>query len=509
MQYKRILECLLASGALLISIDTSVAQAAPRSDVVTDGRRPEVRGPETAPLKQRLFVLTDIEADPDDTQSLIRLLLYANEIDIEGLAAVTSAPQPDRVAPQAIRRIIDRYAEVQPNLLLHAPGYPTGARLQGVVHAGLPVYGLKGVGPGKDSPASQALVRALESPDPRPLWVASWAGASVLAQALYSIRAMKPAAQAEALYKKLRVYTISDQDDAGPWIRKNFPSVFYIVTPWSWGRATWMGMANRLPYSDLKVVSDEWIARNIQQGHGPLGAAYPDVAYGMEGDTPSFLGLIPNGLNDLEHPDWGSWGGRYELYTPTLPANPGEGGIGLSEPETRPIWTNADDYFAPPSTALTPPGPPVAPAPPKPEFEVKDNYVTLWRWRTAFQNDFAARIGWTTKRYAEANHPPVVRLEGPAAFTVKAGERFDLNAGASTDPDGDSLSFYWFQYREAGTYQGIVDFGGSSPKLAAIRAIKAPNVNKSETIHFIIAVTDKGSPPLTRYKRVIVTIVPH
>lgn len=63
--------------------------------------------------------------------------------------------------------------------------------------------------------------------------------------------------------------------------------------------------------TDNSEISNDWIARNIQQGHGPLGAAYPDAAWGMEGDTPAFLGLIPNGLNVAEHPNWGGWGGRY------------------------------------------------------------------------------------------------------------------------------------------------------------------------------------------------------
>src|SRR5699024_4537066 len=80
-----------------------------------------------SPPKQRLLVLTDIEADPDDTQSLTRLLLYANEIDLEGLIATTSVHQKTRVAPESIRRVIANYAEVRGNLLLHDTAYPTGA----------------------------------------------------------------------------------------------------------------------------------------------------------------------------------------------------------------------------------------------------------------------------------------------------------------------------------------------------------------------------------------------
>lgn len=457
--------------------------------------------------KPRLFVLTDIEADPDDTQSLIRLLVYSNDIDIEGLAAVTSLPQRDRIAPESIHSVIDTYGKVRRNLLLHAAGYPTAARLHSLVYAGSPLYGQKGLGADQDSPASQALIRALERPDPRPLWVNAWGGPNVLAQALFTIRQTRTAEQAAALYAKLRVYTISDQDDTGPWIRKNFPGVFYIVTPGSWRAATWMGMTKRMPYSDLEVISDEWLARNIQQGHGPLGAIYPDVAYGLEGDTPAFLGLIPNGLNDLEHPNWGSWGGRYELYIPG-PDNGRTGGPSIpTPPETRPIWTNANDRYAPPSSELPAPSLPGPTPPVKPAFEVNDNYVTLWRWRTAFQNDFAARMDWTVKPYAEANHPPIVRLES-SKLTVRSGERLELNAQGSTDPDGDSLSYFWFQYREAGTYAGDVSLGQRA-RLGAIRDVTAPKVANPETVHFIVAVTDKGIPALTRYGRIIVTVLPN
>ena len=89
---------------------------------------------------------------------------------------------------------------------------------------------------------------------------------------------------------KLRVYTISDQDDSGIWIRNNFPDLFYIVSPGDdYGSATWSGINSFIPGIDNDKISNTWLAQNIQQGHGPLGAAYPDVAWGMEGDTPSWF----------------------------------------------------------------------------------------------------------------------------------------------------------------------------------------------------------------------------
>ncbi|MCB1128715.1 MAG: DUF1593 domain-containing protein, partial [Verrucomicrobiae bacterium] len=43
-----------------------------------------------AVAKERVFVLTDISNEPDDEESLVRFLVYANEYDIEGLVATTS-----------------------------------------------------------------------------------------------------------------------------------------------------------------------------------------------------------------------------------------------------------------------------------------------------------------------------------------------------------------------------------------------------------------------------------
>ena len=219
----------------------------------------------------RLIVLTDIEADPDDTMSMVRLMTYSNEIDIKGLIAVTSMFLTDRTAPESIHAVIDAYARARPNLLLHEKGFPAAEYLHSIVRRGLPVYGMKGVGEGKDSEGSDWIVRVLEEADPRPLWVVSWGGESVLAQALWKIQHTAKADQAEQLYRKLRVYTISDQDDTGAWIRKTFPSVFYICSPGSnFMTATWLGINQPYSGSDTEVISSAWLAKNIQQGHGPL-----------------------------------------------------------------------------------------------------------------------------------------------------------------------------------------------------------------------------------------------
>jgi hypothetical protein len=449
--------------------------------------------------KPRVLVLTDIENEPDDTMSMVRFVVYSNQWDIEGLVATTSTHLRNRVAPQRLRQIVAAYAKVRDNLAAHEPGFPTAEDLLGKVSEGLPLYGMSGVGEGKDSPGSELLIRSVDRDDPRPLWVTVWGGPSVLAQALWKVRATRSPAALDKFVARLRVYTISDQDDSGPWIRQNFPALFYIATPGSnagggYHHATWSGISGdnfhgRFAGADFSTVTNEWLEANIRR-KGPLGAEYPRWDYLMEGDTPSFLNLIGNGLGDPEHPNWGGWGGRYELYTPRTEK-------WFMQPETRPLWTNAEDeVFGADGRWHT------------------GNHATIWRWRAAFQNDFAARMDWTIKSYKEANHPPVPRLGHPAGLTAKPGERVKLSAEGSSDPDGDALSYEWFCYEEAGTL-GFSSARSGQP--LEIRNFDQPQAwftvptsrvqpPGTGTIHIILAVTDHGTPRLTRYARVIVDV---
>ena len=450
----------------------------------------------------RVIILTDIEADPDDTQSLVRLLLYSNVIDIKGIIATTSAWKKTSVAPESIKRVVQSYGNVQPKLVEHDAGFPQAEELLSIVKQGLAEYGMTGVGDGKDSEGSNWIIKVLEEDDDRPLWISVWGGVNTLAQALYKIDNLKSEAEAVKLIAKLRVYTISDQDDSGIWIRNHFPDLFYIVSPGDdYGSSTWNAINSVVNGINNEKISNPWLASNIQQGHGPLGAEYPDVAWGMEGDTPSWLSLIPNGLNEPENPDWGGWGGRYELYKPDF-SKQKKGGSGVPfEPETRDIWTNATDSYTPyvPSEY----GRTVR----KCDETFEGNKVSLWRWRDDFQNDFAARMDWCTKSYQEANHPPVPALGNPVEITVKSGQGFGMDASLSSDPDGDNLSFLWFNYPEAGSFKKPIEIGGAENAHGVY--IIAPEVERKETAHFILRVTDKGSPPLSRYKRIIVTIMPN
>ncbi|MCW8850942.1 MAG: DUF1593 domain-containing protein [Melioribacteraceae bacterium] len=454
----------------------------------------------------RVIVLTDIEADPDDTQSLVRLLLYSNQIDIKGIIATTSCWHKNMVNPESIEKVINAYNEVQPNLIKHEKGFPKAEDLLKLVKQGLPKYGMLGVGDGQDSEGSEWIIKILEEKDERPLWISVWGGVNTLAQALHKIQNTKQKAEAAILFSKLRVYTISDQDDSGIWIRNNYPDLFYIVSPGDFygngGDATWTGINGVFKGNNNETISNSWLAKNIQQSHGPLGAVYPDVSWGMEGDTPAFLSLIPNGLNESEHPEFGGWGGRYEFYMPNFDEKKkGSSGSGVPiESETRRIWTNANDNYTPyiqseygRTVKLD-------------TISFNNNKVTLWRWRDDFQNDFAARMDWCLSSFEAANHPPLPVLGHPEEMIVKSGENVGFDASNSRDPDGDNLSFLWFNYPEAGTYKKLISVDGAENGHSA--QFKAPEVDKKETAHFILKVTDKGTPALSRYKRIIVTILP-
>ena len=113
----------------------------------------------------RIFILTDIENEPDDAQSMVRFLTYANQFDIEGLVATTSIHQRNKTAAWRIREIVEAYGKVQANLNLHEPGYPPAAQLLALIRDGRPAYGMDAVGEGHDSPGSELLIAAADRAD--------------------------------------------------------------------------------------------------------------------------------------------------------------------------------------------------------------------------------------------------------------------------------------------------------------------------------------------------------
>src|SRR5580704_9606173 len=457
----------------------------------------------------RVIVISDIGNEPDDQMSLVRLLLYSNELEIEGLIAATSTWQKSAVHPETMHALIQAYGQVQPNLLKHAKGWPTAEELDGRVFVGQPAYGMEATGEGKESEGAKAIIRAVDRSDARPLWICVWGGANTLAEALMTVRTSRSAEDVGRFVEKLRVYSISDQDDAGPWIRREFPGLFYIVSPSTptsgeYAYATWTGISGDLYYrngegADFQSVTNEWLEANIRS-KGPLGKVYPKFMFIMEGDTPSFLGLIDNGLNAYQRPDWGGWGGRYVYRQPYG--------------ETHPIWTQGGDEFARVTSQDTVVG--------ADGREHVSDQATIWRWREAFQNDFAARMTWTVADFAHANHDPIAVVNGQGGtaaleMDVRVGQTITLDAGRSCDPDGQRPHFHWFHYGEAGLADGnlaaLTLMGVDSPSVtvradAACRPLWLPLIScKGDGVaHVILAVTDEGAPRLTSYRRVILHV---
>lgn len=447
--------------------------------------------------KHRVIVLSDIGNEPDDQMSLVRFLLYSNELDVEGLVATTSTWQRTKTSPEIMKSVIAAYGQVRPNLMLHAQGWPSEAELDALVTSGQPQYGLAATGPDKLSAGAKAIIVAVDKDDSRPIWVSIWGGANTLAQALLHVRSTRSPEEMATFVAKLRVTSISDQDDAGPWIRREFPKLFYIVKPSTpdsaeYANATWTGISGDQYYrngqgADFSTVTNEWLETNIR-AKGPLGKAYPKYMFIMEGDTPAFLGLIPNGLNAPDNPHWGGWGGRYILRQPYG--------------ETHAIWTQGGDMFRRVSSADTVNG-------------LTSDQATIWRWRTAFQHDFAARMDWTIKPLNAANHPPVVSVKVAMRIPKNGMTTMTLDASASRDPDGDQLSYNWFHYPEAGAGEGVnlaevaVKSEGARATVTAVSPCRKAWIDglvpcKGRGFaHIILAVTDNGKPILTRYQRVI------
>lgn len=462
--------------------------------------------------KPRVIVISDIGNEPDDQMSLVRLLLYSNELDVEGMIATTSTWQKAASHPETMRQLIDAYGEVRPNLMLNAQGWPTAAELASRVFTGQTGYGMAATGPGKMSDGARAIINAADRDDKRPLWICDWGGANTLAQALIEVRAKRAPEEVARFVAKLRVYSISDQDDAGPWIRREFPELFYVVTPSTPTSgesyfATWTGISGDRYYrngagADFTTVTNEWLDENTRN-KGPLGRDYPRYMFIMEGDTPSFLGLIDNGLNAFRRPDWGGWGGRYVFRQPYG--------------ETHPIWTQGGDEFLRTTSQDAVTG--------VDGKEHVSDQATIWRWREAFQNDFAARMAWTVNDFAHSNHNPIAVENGqsgtaPIEMDVTVGQAVTLDAGQSTDPDGQRIDFHWFHYAEAGMADGnlsAVTLSGADAARATVRAdaVCRPGwlpglapCRGDGVAHIILAVTDEGTPRLTSYRRVILHVHP-
>ena len=414
----------------------------------------------------RVIIETDAGGDPDDEQSLVRFLLYSNEWDVEGIIVTRATARdgenlnPQRTGIGIVRAQLDAYAQCHPNLLRHDPRYPTPDALRRVTVAS---YDERG--------EDLALIRAaVERDDPRPVWFCNWgtdegSAASSLRQVLDDVlRERGPGGYAKFKDR----FRLSSDDQFGDHTAKIDPPFRLWVDTFrpEIDRRRWY---HRFSAITAKAGGFD-IERDVRSGHGPLGSLYPTNTTHpqKEGDSMTFLYLVPTGMNDPEQPTWGSWAGRY----------------GKSEqyPGKPYYWANEKDAWRGTTT--------------------REN--TLARWAEHLQNDFRARMDWCVKDRQDTNHPPTVRVEGERKRRVMPNETVSLDASGSIDPDGNALRFQWEWYPEVGTYRG------PSPPLDGATTAKAsfvaPQIPSGQTLHLVLSVTDNGAPPLTRYERVVVTV---
>jgi len=413
----------------------------------------------------RVIIETDAGGDPDDEQSLVRFLLYANEFDIEGIIANRPEARDgeneniERTGLGIVRRQIDAYEQCYANLASNDARYPTADALRRVA-----VAGYDNVDDGV-----ARIIAAVDADDPRPVWYGDWgtdhgAAKNCLWRALDKVRRERGPAVYARFKSRLR---LSSNDAFGP-------HTYEIAPPFSlWVDTFEPEIEGRRWYHQFSRLTAEAggidLERDVRTGHGPLGALYPTntTLKQKEGDTMAFLYLVPTGMNDPEQPTWGSWAGRY--------------GLRPDQPGKQYYWADvADDWHGATN---------------------RDN--TLARWAVDLQHDFRARLDWCVRPFDATNHPPRIVVngisaDGPQIVAVRAGETITLDAGATTDPDRNALDFAWFEYREPGTYRGEWTLPPSAePKL---RLTLPADLGAAES-HVVLRVSDRGEPPLARYRR--------
>jgi hypothetical protein len=447
-------------------------------------------------IREKTRVIVTSDGEIDDECSLVRFLLYSNEWDIEGI--ITSSSQyhwhgHKWAGDDWVQPYLTAYARVFPNLIKHDNGYPSPEYLKSITLTG----NVEKEGE-MDSitPGSQHIVKVLlDESDDRPVWIQAWGGINTIARALRTIEE-EHSDKMTYVANKIRFFFIWEQDSTYQayirphWGKYNILTIIsdqFIAIMYYWKKT--------LPQERQKYFAGDWMKQNILQNHGPLCALYKaneNDDFRSEGDSPSFLHNIGTGLRNMESPGYGGWGGRYIRIRENTWLDP-VAEPGYKYPEGR--WYGNSAWGRERLRANIPI-----------DTLLLEYLKPIWCWADAFQNDFAARADWCVKTYDEANHLPRVKFSHTENLKVRPGEKVNLSAKGTVDPDGDELTYHWWHYREAGSFKGNIEIGDDWKQNALFTVPSGARVGT--TIHIVLSVTDKGSPALTRYKRTIITVSP-
>jgi hypothetical protein len=443
----------------------------------------QTRPANSSPLKPRIIVLTDVSTwEPDDSESLVRLLVHADLFEIEGLIYTTgwSLEETREDFFQLIHDAIDAYEKDLPNLLKRSgqTGFREDENRQYIGYWPSPEYlrehtmfgskkrGMDQIGRDNISDGSNWIIEQADEDDERPLWILIWGGGNTLAQAIWQVQQDRSGEELKVFLQKIPAYAITDQDrsykggtpydiSSHQWMRREFKeNLLFIWDECAWKFQNGTGRENWEEY-----------ATHIQN-HGNLGEIYPKYKYGVEGDTPSFFHVMPNGLNNPLIPGQVGWGGYFEF---------------MKGPDNSTYaYTNHSGQV----------------------YKTCEKYASYFYPATF--NNFVARMDWASE--GKGNRNPVIIINGtegidPIQIEKKAGKTIKFNASGSFDPDADQLSFKWWILPEAGTCKQDIKISSSDSEKVSV---KLPSDSSGKSIHVICEVTDNGEPALTSYRRIII-----
>lgn len=445
-------------------------------------------------LKPRIVVLSDIapaDWEPDDMESMVRLMAHADLFEVEALIASCGWTSSNIVYnvewTDSMATVINAYEKDLPSLMKRSAqesflsfedesdcqkiGYwPSADYMRSRVMTGSLQLGQHMIGEGNRTAGSDHIIALADEKDERPIWILAWGSANTFAQAVWQVEQERTPEEVDTFLRKFRVYTITDQDvplgkpdlsfdfSSHQRLRRDYPQELMFI----WEESAWQ--------SQNSIGASKWDEYEEHiQGHGNLGRVYPKYRWGVEGDTPSFLHVLPNGLNDPSVPEMTGWGGYSEF---------GQGADKVTmcytnhSGRTKEISQKYERYFYP-----------------------------------AVFNNFAARMDWA--EYGKGNRNPVVIIGKNKGLEViymdvRPGETVSLDASRTYDLDGNSLNFRWWHMPESGTWDGAVCVNGSDQTVADI---PVPQDAAGKTIHIICEVTDSGVPALASYRRVVLNVI--
>ncbi|MCS5489897.1 DUF1593 domain-containing protein [Algoriphagus limi] len=496
-----------------------------------------------SPLKPRIIITADPELD--DNNSLIRMILYSSDLQIEGLIYASSqfhwkgdgkgtkwfvpGREYDRFGmnecpceswrwaddERFIHEIVEAYEKSYPNLKIHNSDYPNPEQLKSVIRYG----NIEFDGDySKDSPGSELIRELILDEKPGKLFITAWGGGSTIARALYSIQRDFEFTEdwkeiQDKISRKVVLLPSGDQDDTfATYIRPNWPNIeirqFRQVPSYGYGAQI------RATPENAPFLTSQWMKENISDS-GPFGELYrvwgdgkqmvegdkvdyfgfagytneqlKEMGYFVwlpvqekgswlgEGDNHTVMNMLGNGLRAFEKGTYGGWGGR-TILTEQPSQVPGMGSTG-----------SAEDMAALLSSQN------------RAQNELEDfpNYFP------AAQRDFAARMKWSVSpKFEDANHPPMVKVQGPLTLAVSPGQKIKLHA-ESKDPDGNQVELSWYQTPVSGN-EVKASFSQTSGK--SIELSIPEDAIPGQEVHVIVAGTDDGSPKLTNYQRVTIII---